>query len=118
MRFHSHREADEELTGAFEKYDAAAPGLSADFLNEIEAGIERIRKQPETWPRVKGSKARRHWIRRFPYGLMYLVRADEILLNAVMHAKRRPNYWMHRLDEKLTELTVEKIVFRLRLAFV
>jgi plasmid stabilization system protein ParE len=98
MRFHSHREADEELTEAFENYDAAAPGLSADFLNEIEAGIERIPRQPETWPRVKGSKARRHWIRRFPYALIYLVRADEILLIAVMHAKRRPFYWAHRLD--------------------
>tara|TARA_Y100001934_G_scaffold245338_2_gene303468 strand:- start:104 stop:400 length:297 start_codon:yes stop_codon:yes gene_type:complete len=98
MNFRSHHEADEELTEAFEFYETAEPGLSADFLTEVETGLERIREQPETWPLVPGSTVRRLWIRRFPYGLIYHVHADEIVLIAVMHASRRPFYWAGRMD--------------------
>ena len=98
MRFYAHREADEELTAAVEAYDGACPGLGTDFLDEVEAGLARIRQTSETWPRIPGTRVRRHWIKRFPYGLVYWVHLDEIQLVAVMHAKRRPGYWAVRLS--------------------
>jgi hypothetical protein len=39
------------------------------------------------------------WVRtrRFPYILYYrLVDADEVLIVAVAHARRRPGYWLRR----------------------
>jgi hypothetical protein len=36
-------------------------------------------------------------MRRFPYGVVYAIRNDEIYLIAVMHLKRRPFYWKKRI---------------------
>jgi len=33
---------------------------------------------------------------RFPYAIVYSVRADAIYIKAVMHLHRRPFYWQQR----------------------
>ncbi len=33
---------------------------------------------------------------RFPYAIVYSVRADALYIKAVMHLHRRPFYWSHR----------------------
>ncbi|MBS1914061.1 MAG: hypothetical protein JST22_18890 [Bacteroidetes bacterium] len=33
---------------------------------------------------------------RFPYWLVYSIRANEIRILAVAHQKKRPNYWRSR----------------------
>jgi hypothetical protein len=38
-------------------------------------------------------------VRRFPYQLIFLTSSDEIVVVAVMHERRRPTYWIDRLDE-------------------
>ncbi|MCI0365313.1 MAG: addiction module protein, partial [Phycisphaerales bacterium] len=38
-------------------------------------------------------RARRRQLRRFPYGIVYSVRSDHILVVALMHLHRRPGYW-------------------------
>ena len=40
---------------------------------------------------------RRRMLNRFPYGLLYAVEADRIIVVAVMHLHRRPGYWKDRL---------------------
>jgi hypothetical protein len=40
--------------------------------------------------------SRRCRFNRFPYGLVYQVIDDEILILAVMHLHRYPTYWDHR----------------------
>ncbi len=32
-------------------------------------------------------------MRRFPYGLIYRIQSDRVVIVAVMHLKRRPFYW-------------------------
>ena len=41
---------------------------------------------------------RRHFNREFPYALIYVERPDRIMLLAVAHFKRRPDYWRERLE--------------------
>ncbi len=96
MRVVPHREAEAELTAALERYEQWSPGLGRDFLDEFEAGIQRIREHPEAWPVLRG-EARRYLLRRFPFGLVYAIRPGEIYLIAVMHLKRRPFYWKDRV---------------------
>jgi toxin ParE2 len=40
------------------------------------------------WPRVM-----RYRLRRFPYGLVYRLAESEIVVLAVMHLHRKPDYW-------------------------
>jgi hypothetical protein len=36
-------------------------------------------------------------VNRFPYGLVYEVSGEEIVIVAVMHLHRRPGYWRDRV---------------------
>ena len=33
---------------------------------------------------------------KFPYGVLYAVEQDYILILAIMHCSREPNYWKNR----------------------
>ena len=35
-------------------------------------------------------------VRRFPFGILYRVDPDEIVILAVMHLARQPDYWRDR----------------------
>jgi hypothetical protein len=41
---------------------------------------------------------RQHRLNRFPYGIVYQVREDEIAILAVAHLHRRPRYWRDRIE--------------------
>jgi len=43
-----------------------------------------------------GKNTRRCRTKRFPYGLIYRCKGDEILIVAVAHLHRRPGYWHDR----------------------
>ena len=88
--------AREELEEAIEFYNQRRRGLGYEFAEEVESTISRIVALPRAWP-VVSPRARRCRTRRFPYGVVYQIREDEILVVAVMHLKRRPLYWKDRL---------------------
>ncbi len=88
--------AQRELDDAVAYYDEQAPGLGSAFLLEAVAAIDRIRRFPEAWHPLSQT-LRRCRLRRFPYGLIYHLSQDEILIVAVAHSHRRPDYWRDRL---------------------
>ncbi len=51
----------------------------ADLRDETNATIERITRLPETW-RPLSKNTRRCRTHRFPYGVIYQLRSDEISL--------------------------------------
>jgi len=88
--------AERELAEAAHFYNRQALGLGDDFLDKIAGAVQDINKAPLRWSILGSSDIRRRLIHRFPYGLLYRVDPDEIVILAVMHLKRRPNYWMSR----------------------
>jgi len=52
---------------------------------------------PNTWP-VFEAGTRRYLLKNFPYYLIYREINNEIEVVAVMHERRRPGYWRHRLE--------------------
>ncbi len=90
-----HPEAEAELLAAAKFYEAHAPKLGVSFLDEVERALAGIAEAPDRWP-VLTSKARRYLLRRFPFAIVYAVTADVIVVLAVMHLHRRPNYWRER----------------------
>ena len=99
MTYSFHPEAEEELDRAVDYYEAYSPGLGMEFADEIYATIQRIIRFPEAWSQFcRGT--RRCLARRFPFGVIYHVDGDAIIVIAVMQLNRRPNHWielMHRL---------------------
>ena len=84
--------AELELKEAMEFYEAAKEGLGAEFLVEIEAAVGLIEAHPLAWTALS-PRTRRCRISRFPFGLFYQVRSDEILIVSVMDLRRNPERW-------------------------
>jgi plasmid stabilization system protein ParE len=89
------RPAELELLDAAQYYELQATGLGSEFLDKVDAAIEDIREHPDRWPILK-TNIRRRLIHRFPYALLYRVDSDEIIIQATMHLRRRPDYWFNR----------------------
>jgi len=87
-----------ELYEAIVYYNIQRNGLGLEFAKEVQDTIERIKQNPEAWTTISTSKqARRCLTNRFPYGIIYQIRKNTILIVAVMHLKRRPQTWQFRL---------------------
>ncbi len=95
MRVVSHPEADEELEAAALWYEQRQSGLGDDFLDQFERTLRRIVAEPERWRKIRGENRKLNFD-RFPYAIVYSVRADALYIKAVMHLHRRPRYWLHR----------------------
>ena len=87
--------AEQEMVDAAVYYELQVRGLGADFLDKIESAIADIAENSERWPIVR-SDIRRRLVHRFPYGLLYRVDPDEVLVLAVAHLHRHPTYWVGR----------------------
>ncbi|MDE3118086.1 MAG: type II toxin-antitoxin system RelE/ParE family toxin [Nitrospirota bacterium] len=90
--------AEEEMVAAAQYYEARSHGLGADFLDEVERNVEAISLHPRTAPVVKEG-IRRRLLKRFPFGILYAVEPNVIVVLAVMHLRRRPGYWEERLKK-------------------
>jgi hypothetical protein len=88
--------AEIELDEAIDYYNYESPGLGDAFLNEVLNALDRIGEFSEAWQR-SSKRTRRCQTRRFPYGIIYQIRDNEILVIAVAHLHRKPGYWEDRI---------------------
>jgi toxin ParE1/3/4 len=96
VNYSFHPEALLEYIRAVSYYAEINPRLAESFIKAIETGIESILTYPEAWQIVE-EDIRRHLINRFPFGIYYCIESDAIMIYAVMHMSRHPDYWMSRL---------------------
>ena len=98
MNVEFHSAAERELRQAVDYYNDQQPDLGYEFAAEVEEAVERIRSSPDAWAWIsQQDNLRRCQTHRFPYGLIYQVQPNRVLIIAVMHLKRRPGYWNDRL---------------------
>ncbi len=88
--------AESELDDAWAWYENQLPGLGRRFLDEVRQGRAQILAFPNAWHPLEGG-IRRYRLKRFPYGLIYSVESNEIVVIAVAHLHREPDYWRDRL---------------------
>jgi len=96
MKVEFHPDAEDELCKAIDYYEAAEPGLGQDFALEVHAAVRSAASFPTAWP-VLDRDIRRRLTNRFPYGVLFSVEPDRLLILAVMHLHRSPDYWKARL---------------------
>lgn len=90
--------ARQELREAVRYYNVRRTRLGEEFRDDVWETIQRIKKFPEAWHPLSAS-IRRCQMNRFPYGLIYVASEKEILIIAVAHLHRAPEYWRSRTDE-------------------
>ncbi len=95
------REANEELEAEVEVYERASEGTGRRFFRHVRDMLNRLSSQPRLYgmvdPPIRGRDVREVALDPFDYRLIYEVRPDEILVTAVAHNRRLPNYWRGRL---------------------
>ena len=88
-------EAADELEAAFDHYLAIHSELAADLLIQFRRGVDRILTFPSAWQPLDETY-RRYRINRFPYGIVYRVEPEEIVIVAFMNLSQNPDYWRTR----------------------
>jgi plasmid stabilization system protein ParE len=91
--------AIDELTDAISYYNVQSEGLGYEFAAELKRTLERIVQYPDAWLKLSKRTCRCR-TNRFPYGVIYQVRKETLLIVAVMHLSREPETWKSRLRAK------------------
>jgi len=95
--------ADEDATVAGDQLDALRAGWGARFAEEFERAVASIGANPQMHPTTADGpdfpETREYFIARFEYRVIYAIWKDEAVIVAVIHARRRPRSWQHRLTE-------------------
>ena len=80
------------MAEAFRWYESQQPGLGGDFILALDATFRLIQDNPELFPTIYKLN-RRAFMRRFPFGIFYLVEQKRVVVLAVMHVRRDPGHW-------------------------
>ncbi len=103
LNWNEHPEARDEFLDAHDRYLGIEDGVLGDeFADEAEVAAEMILQWPNATPPFRGRRTDpviRTWhLGKFPYQLIYTVRAGEVFVLAYAHEARRPGYWTYRLE--------------------
>jgi len=96
MRYEFHPEALTEYDEAAHYYATQELGLDLRFTTAVEQAIQTILEAPTRW-RLFDEDVRRYLTHVFPFGVLYTIESDYLLIVAVMHLRRRPGYWKQRI---------------------
>lgn len=96
MRHAFHPEALAECEAAARYYAGQDPAVAERFVAAVDDAIGRILESPTRW-RVIDEDVRRCLTHVFPYGILYTIEADAVLIVAVMHCSREPGRWKRRI---------------------
>jgi len=87
--------AQQELNDAVVWYNNQAKGLGREFLDELDRAVRRAVTYPLSSQEID-TGLRRCLLARFPYGLIYGVDGDTVIVVAIAHLHRKPRYWSDR----------------------
>ena len=85
-------QAAEEFRDSIDYYNGEMSGLGERFRKEVRSAITRIATFPLAFPEIE-KEIRKCVLYRFPYNLLYSIEEDHILIIAVAHHHRQPEYW-------------------------
>jgi plasmid stabilization system protein ParE len=89
-------EAKADILDAFNWYQQQRPGLGYDFKLCIDEVMSKLEKNPLIFKKTYRD-IRRAFIKRFPFGIFYLITDNRVIVLSVMHARRDPSNWKTRI---------------------
>lgn len=88
--------AERELDNAAKWYSGLDEVLGLTFLDEIDRAIRRILQFPFASTEIQPG-IRRGLLSRFPYAVICGLEEDTLIVIAIAHLRRRPQYWIDRV---------------------
>ena len=88
--------AQADLEQTIDYYDEQRLGLGLEFAEEVEQALVRIEHYPEAWSQLS-ERIRRCLLNRFPHGIIYQVRSENIIIVAIQNFRREPDSWRSRV---------------------
>ena len=88
-------EANAELKEAQTRYESVRPELGQRFAEAVADTVEAISAAPLQFAVVEKGR-RRAGVRRFPYGIYFLLEETRIVVISCFHGKRHPKHWQLR----------------------
>ena len=77
-------------------YEAANTGLGVRFRREVESACAAILEHPLLW-RARAGGFRRVNLPGFSYYIAFMIIDQTVLVLAVAHTSRNPDYWKNRI---------------------
>lgn len=96
MQYSFHPKAEIEFNISVDYYAEYKQTLGLEFANEVYRTVQRIVSFPNAWQILDGD-IRRCLTNRFPFGIIYFQKNNEIIILAVMQLNKSPNYWKNRV---------------------
>lgn len=90
-----HPDAATEMVAAATYYELQQEGLGHRFLTSVQDTINRILLNPQMYP-VVDIDVRRCLTKTFPFGVLFRDKPRHVIIMAVMHLRRDPDYWKSR----------------------
>ena len=92
-------DARSEFANAEAWYEEKQEGLGEQFYLCIKAAVADVAAHPQRFP-LHGTGVRWLITKRFPFAIIYDSRPTEVVIVAVMHTSRLPDYWRSRVTKK------------------
>ncbi len=84
-----------EFQDVIDFYNVQSAGLGEKFIKEIDNTIALIKSYPDSFSQFTNN-TRKAVVNIFPFNIIYSILPDRILVIAIAHQHRRPNYWVNR----------------------
>lgn len=89
--------AQEDLDDAYQWYEDQESGLGKEFIRCIDAKIAKIKHNPFYHQVLQSDRLRRALTNRFPFSIYFVDEEEIIVIFAILHQKRSPDFWKSRL---------------------
>lgn len=88
--------AADELREAINFYNSRQAGLGERFREQVELAVHEVCEHPQRCAYL-AQDVQRQRVQTFPYDVLFTAGTELILVVAIMHHHREPNYWKPRL---------------------
>jgi len=89
-------EASFDIIDSYNWYETVDKSIAGKFEKEIESRLLRIQSNPNQF-QLKYRSVRVVFLKKFPFGIHYVVDEQVIKVIAVFHTSRNPTNWNERL---------------------
>jgi len=90
--------AEVDIHDAYLYYESCRQGLGQEFMLSLEAAVASISRSPGQY-RTVYKNVRRLVLQRFPYSIFFIIMRSQVIVLAVMHARRDPEHWQRRQEK-------------------
>ena len=93
-----HENAALEFEEAIQWYESKQKDLGKRFRKQVVKHLKLVSQHPKWYPFEKDN-IHKAYIPQFPFKILFTVEGDILIVYAIVHMRRKPNYWTNRIKD-------------------